>query len=155
MKRSAPLARRSALVRRTPLQGGQPSKRKTRIRASRRYTGPGPDVMSVIADRSRGLCEIGVVCHGRAPAVDPSHRLAKGMGGTHDARSTTPANNLHACRPCHQVVEGEPARAYANGWKIRRGVVDPTRVPVRHARYGWVLLADDGTWTPAEQREAS
>ncbi|TQS30010.1 hypothetical protein [Microbispora sp. KK1-11] len=85
--------------------------------------------------------------------MDPSHRVAKGMGGTRDERSNTAANNLHACRPCHDAVESQPARAYANGWKIRHGVQDPTQVPARHVRFGWVLLALDGSWTPVELAE--
>lgn len=126
------------------LKQGAPKKTK-RVRR----TGPPTVVMALLALRSGGMCELGIVCLGTAPATDPSHRIAKGMGGTRDPRSNTASNNLHSCRNCHNVVEADPAAAYANGWKIRRGVADPTDVPVLHWVHGWVRLDEAGGWSPA------
>lgn len=115
---------------------------------AKRRTGPPAKVMRLLRERSGGLCELGIVCLGRAAATDPSHRMAKGMGGTKDPRSNTAANNLHSCRKCHDVVERDPAAAYANGWKIRRGIADPQDIPVRHWVHGWVYPGEDGSARP-------
>ncbi|MEO3856114.1 hypothetical protein [Acrocarpospora sp. B8E8] len=148
IRRVKPMKSGTSQLKRTPFKQG--SGKAVRKASKRRRTGPPADVMALLAQRSGGLCEIGMVCLGNAPAVDPSHRIAKGMGGTKDPRSNTAANNLHACRADHDLVERDPAAAYANGWKIRRGVADPTQVPVRHWVHGWILLAEDGTWTSAD-----
>lgn len=147
MKRSQ-MKRGTSQLKRTPFKAT--SGKAVRKASKRRRTGPPAKVMNLLKARSGGFCEIGMVCLGTAPAVDPSHRIAKGMGGTKDPRSNTAANNLHACRADHDLVERDPAAAYANGWKIRRGVMNPDDVPVRHWVHGWILLAEDGSWTSAD-----
>ncbi|WP_326643039.1 hypothetical protein OG884_06195 [Streptosporangium sp. NBC_01755] len=156
MKRGEPLKRLTRLTAKKPMArgkglkaGGNELKRTTAKPKRARRTGPPPAVMALLAKRSGGWCELGIVCLGNAQATDPSHRIAKGMGGTKDPRSNTAANNTHACRACHDVVERDPAAAYANGWKIRRGLADPTDVPVRHWVHGWVRLDVAGGWSPA------
>ncbi|MGW4663240.1 hypothetical protein [Streptosporangium sandarakinum] len=143
MKRGGPIPRKTPLTAKSTLRRTAPKPSQPR------RTGPGPDVMALLAARSGGVCELGIVCLGSAPAVDPSHRIAKGMGGTKDPRSNTAANNIHSCRRCHDLVERDPAAAYANGWKIRRGAADPTEVPVRLWAHGWVYLDDAGGVRPA------
>ncbi|HEY9438696.1 MAG TPA: hypothetical protein VIS29_08595 [Streptomyces sp.] len=160
LKTAKPLVRRAPMPKDAGLATGRgldratasPIGREVRKAMKKRYrrTGPGPEVMAILADRSGGMCEIGVICLGRNAATDPSHRLAKGMGGTKDPCSNTAANNLHACRCCHDAVEREPQAAYARGWKIRRGAADPREVAVRHWVHGWVFLDDMGGWTSAE-----
>ena len=150
MKRGGPLQRITPLTAKKPMGRGQGLKPgKAAAKPKRRRTGPPADVMTLLAQRSGGWCELGIVCLGSAPAVDPSHRIAKGMGGTKDPRSNTAANNMHACRACHDLVERSPAESYANGWKIRRGQANPTDVPVRHWVHGWVYLDEAGGWRPA------
>lgn len=147
LKRGKPLERKTSMPRGKGLRsGGEALARKAAAKPKRvKRTGPPTSVMAVLAERSGGLCELGIVCLGNAAAVDPSHRIAKGMGGTRDPRSNTASNNLHACRACHDLVERDPAAAYNNGWKIRRGAADPREVPVRHWVHGWVYLNDDGS----------
>ncbi|MDH2424844.1 hypothetical protein [Sphaerisporangium sp. TRM90804] len=157
------LQRRTRLQAKTGLKPGKPLQRKTRMSSGggvmeratatpkrSRRTGPSRKVMSILAIRSGGMCEIGVICLGNARATDPSHRMAKGMGGTKDPHSNTPSNNLHACRLCHNAVEADPKGAYARGWKIRHGIAAPGDVPVWHWVHGWVWLDDKGGVTPAE-----
>ena len=155
MKRT-PLERKTPLVAKKPMSrgkglqpGGGGLKRTVAKPKRTRRTGPPSTVMALLAKRSGGWCELGIVCLGNAPAVDPSHRIAKGMGGTRDPRSNTAANNLAACRACHDLVERSPAESYANGWKIRRGAANPAEVPVRHWVHGWVYLDEAGGWRSA------
>lgn len=153
MKRGRP-QRKTELKTKKPMGRGKGLKPGASAKPKRpRRTGPGQDVMAILATRSGGLCEIGVLCLGRAAAVDPSHRVAKGMGGTKDPRSNTASNNLHACRRCHMAVEADPAGAYARGWKVRHGVTDPADIPVWHWVHGWVYLDDEGGHRPAVDSE--
>jgi 5-methylcytosine-specific restriction protein A len=152
LKQGKPLERKTPMPRGNGLKtGGKALERATASKPKRaKRTGPSKAVMAILAERSGGMCELGIVCLGNAPATDPSHRIAKGMGGTKDPRSNTASNNLHACRACHNIVEADPKGAYARGWKIRHGQADPRMVPVWHWVHGWVLLDDAGGWTRAE-----
>ncbi len=106
----------------------------------------------VIAARSNGRCEACGVARGQ----EASHRVARGMGGAGTRgrdSSDCPVNLTWICTPCHRWVEANPARAYERGMKVRRGY-DPAVTPVLvHTPYGfgaeWVLLGDDGTYTPS------
>lgn len=162
-RRRKPLAAKSQLNPGKPLARKKPMPNGGGLKAaanppkpkSSRRTGPPKAVMAILRERSGGMCEIGAVCAGKGAATDPSHRIAKGMGGTKDPRSNTPSNNLHACRACHDLAEGDPAGAYARGWKIRRGVADPKDVPVWHWVHGWVYLDDQGGHRPAPAQEVA
>lgn len=157
MKRGEPLKRLTRLTVKKPMSrgkglkaAGSELKRAAAKKPKRaRRTGPPAAVMALLAQRSGGWCELGIVCLGNAQATDPSHRIAKGMGGTRDPRSNTAANNLAACRQCHDLAERSPAESYANGWKIRRGAANPADVPVRHWVHGWVYLDEAGGWRSA------
>lgn len=101
----------------------------------------------LVTQRSGGLCEIRVnerLC--AYWALDFSHRLARSQGGLWLA-----SHALAACRFCHITVtntNGRRAEYVANGWILNRHM-DPATTPVLiHGQ--WVLLADDGTTTPAQ-----
>lgn len=162
MKRTTPLARVTPLRAKTPLTSatelsrtaplgrGKPIRRTAPATMRRwRYTGPSDDVRALLITRSRGLCEIGAVCGGFAEGVDPSHRIAKGMGGTSLASVNAVTAILWACRADHDFVESHPEESYAAGWKIKHGHLDPADVPVMIATAGGGLLvglAPDGTY---------
>lgn len=52
-------------------------------------------------------------------------------------------------KSCHWHVETFRTEATAVGLLVPMGI-DPTVWPLRHARHGWVLLDDDGGWTPTK-----
>lgn len=95
-----------------------------------------------VKTRANGRCEI---CgSGRHHQVH--HRRPRGMGGSSDAVSDSPANCLWLCGDCHlRMVEVERANAIAAGWLVHQGD-DPSLVPVLY-RGRWVFLQHDGTVT--------
>lgn len=138
--------KRSALVRRTALTRGAPLRRTAWRRSAPRPAVP-VEVRAALTERSGGVCEIGIrwkaVCAGRA--VDPSHRIAVGMGGSSGParkRADRLSNVMHACRPCHDWITREPLRAQMNGWVLERWQ-DPTQEPVWY-RGRLVYLTDGG-----------
>jgi len=68
------------------------------------------------------------------------HRQASGMGGN-PVRPTMP-EGLTACMICNAAFEAElQTAALRFGWKVRRWVKNPARVPVFDAVAGyWVVL---------------
>lgn len=128
---------------RTPLKRSRP---KNHSRAVAVPAG----AKAVIRKRSGGLCEVGLVCGGVAAGVDPAHREGKGSGGTGKAWSNLPSNLAWSCRGDHDLIDNKsPSGAERLGLKIRAGVARPWEVPVKHARFGWVLLDDEGGHRPA------
>lgn len=74
------------------------------------------------------------------------HRRAVGIGGSKIRPGY--ADGLAACGPCNVEFErGMQTLALLNGWKVRRWVKDPARVPYYHSASGrWYALTDDGPW---------
>jgi hypothetical protein len=117
-----------------------------------------PKARELIITRDEGSC---VVC-GRMvvdtldghPLAEYSiqHRRARGMGGSRDKATVSPANGVvmcgHATSPngCHHTVESRPAWGEARGYRVDQGV-NPSHVPVWCVDKGWVLLDDFGGWT--------
>lgn len=91
----------------------------------------------LVRERSHGVCEICL----QARATDMSHRRARSQGG-----HWTPANILHACRPCHHWLETHPVSGHDHGWRLWTGD-DPLTTPVAVGR-GRMLLTDTGQRTP-------
>lgn len=112
---------------------------------TRRRTGPGKDVVAIVAERSQGICER---C-GERPGEEHQHRKPRGMGGSRLASTNYASNLVWLCRPCHRHVEIVDRKgAYPAGWLVPR-TQEPAQWPVNHVRLGWVFLADDGTTEPA------
>lgn len=108
------------------------------------------DVKRILLTRSGGFCEIGLACGGSGLVQDPAHREGKKAGGTGKSWSNTPSCLMAACRRCHRLIDGIEVRgAEFLGLKIREGVARPWEVPVKHARFGWVVLDDKGGHRPA------
>ncbi|WP_417556123.1 HNH endonuclease [Microbacterium sp.] len=79
----------------------------------------------------------------------PHHRANRGMGGSRDR--DTISNLIWLCADENGLIESDErwaAKARADGVKISRHS-DPAAVPIRHWLFGWVLLNDEGTATPA------
>jgi hypothetical protein len=104
----------------------------------------------------------------RAPATNIQHRVARGMGGTRDARKGHPANGIPLCGSgttgCHGWAEANPEHALALGWRLPQGA-DPLEWPYWSAAGPWrwvlvdpagfiVYVDEDEDITP-EQRDAA
>ena len=76
-------------------------------------------------------------------AIEPlsfGHRRAVGMGGSRVL--PPPTDGLTQCVPCNGRCESDlQDLALANGWKVRRWVQSPERVPVFYPReFAWFRL---------------
>jgi len=76
-------------------------------------------------------------------AVEPlsfGHRRAVGMGGSRIL--PPPIDGLTQCIPCNARCESDMQDlALANGWKVRRWVTSPDRVPVYYPlEFAWFRL---------------
>lgn len=72
------------------------------------------------------------------------HRRPRGMGGSKDWLTNTPANGILLCPDCHRFIESHREKALALGWLVPQGA-DPQRVPVLYHSHRWVRLTTDGT----------
>jgi hypothetical protein len=93
------------------------------------------------------------------------HRVARGAGGTSRAELNLAGNLALLCGSgvtrCHGRVERRGAADRHAGYWLHRDTAgrptDPTRIPIRHALHGWVLLDNQGGWTatdpPAPEEE--
>ncbi|MFI7642431.1 HNH endonuclease [Nonomuraea sp. NPDC049400] len=144
------------------LHPGQPPKRTTPLKSSgkkleamvslkpSRPKAVPKAVKELLKARSGGLCEVGLVCGGKALGVDPAHREGKKSGGTSKAWSNLASNLLWSCRDCHDFIDQkQPKAAEKLGLKVREGVARPWEIPVLHKRLGWVLLDHEGGYRPA------
>jgi 5-methylcytosine-specific restriction protein A len=116
-----------------------------------RYTGFPPAVKAMIEARSLGLCEV-CAMH---PAEVIHHRRPRGMGGSRDPVTNSPANALHICNVDHDLIEGRSVlnhwgnrvhgsrkESFIKGWLVRPHD-DPREVAVELA-YGFRRLDDRG-----------
>lgn len=83
------------------------------------------------------------------------HRRAVGMGGSKLRPGY--ADGLAACGTCNARYEGDlQSLALLNGWKVRRWVEDPARVPYYHAATNhWYVLSPDEPLRRAITRSAA
>lgn len=145
LARRAPLDRRSAL-RRVALVHGCALARKavTPRRKTTRGEFP-PRVRLLLWCRWDGLC---CVCWRPLPrrGWTAQHRRSRGMGGSYDRLTTSPANGLAVHElPCHRRIEDNPAEALAHGWRVPQGT-DPATAPLSLPDGSTVLLRPDGTY---------
>lgn len=160
-RRKKRLENKTPIARKTPLKAGKaiPPGKGLKRKAnppkptSRPKTATAA-VVDLVRQRSGGLCEIGLLCLGNAPATERAHRRGKGSGGVGKSApiSNGPANLLDTCRDDHARIDnGRVADAERLGLKVRHGVALPREVPVYLYRHGWVLLGDDGSHRPAPE----
>lgn len=108
LARSAPIAQTKA-----PRAGRRP---QSAAPAKSRRSGLKPVAAEVAAEvrrRSGGRCEIGLPGCARE-GQHLHHRAGRGPG------RERPDLVAHLCHACHGEVHAAPARAYENGWMIRR-----------------------------------
>lgn len=148
MKRSGPPARRTPLKRsagpKTPPPASKPATGR-----SRAATGPSEETRAAVIARAGGICE---VC-GEKPTRDYSihHRRPRGMGGTRNPATNSPANLMYVCGSgttgCHGRIESERKWAGALGYLLRSGA-EPIEEPiVLHGRRR-VYLDPSGVYNP-------
>lgn len=51
---------------------------------------------------------------------------------------------------CHGLIHGDPGFAYSQGWLVHSWDDHPEDIPVNTYLHGWVLLDNQGSWTPYE-----
>jgi hypothetical protein len=125
--RMKPLARTAELSRSTPLEGGGVLERRTRIRPVSKKRAAANRVRRAMAAGmfpERPLCVVYVlsqdhpgvipdeVINGCGRWADDVHEpLTRARGGS----ITNPDNAVPPCRPCHDVLGGEPSWGYELG----------------------------------------
>ncbi|MEE8739022.1 MAG: hypothetical protein SOI66_08985 [Bifidobacterium sp.] len=51
---------------------------------------------------------------------------------------------------CHGLIHANPALARSQGWLVSAYEDHPETVPINTYRHGWVLLDNQGNWTPTK-----
>ena len=109
---------------------------------------PSKEVCAIV-DRRDGWCC--ARCGASLECTGGSRHHRKLRGHCRKDERHTPANIVLLCGSgttgCHGWVHAHPALAYEAGWLVH-SYEDPRKIPVRHRRYGVVLLADDGGTVP-------
>lgn len=82
------------------------------------------------------------------------HMRSHPFPGLHEA-----SNVIDVCGSgstgCHGWIHEHPRKAMANGWLVSGYDDQPETVPILTAQHGWVLLDNEGNWTPTEQPKES
>lgn len=99
---------------------------------------PTQSVRDAVYDRDRNRC---AAC-GTVDGLTFQHRRAVGMGGS-KVRPTA-EDGLTLSGKCNDACEAEMQQlALAYGWKVKRWVTDPSRVPVYYPHeFQWYRLED-------------
>lgn len=144
-------------MKRTELKRHKPLRTSRERRTGRRDTGPDRSTRELVDERDDWTC---ACCdesvHGRP--FSRQHRVARGMGGTSDARLNAPSNIVLLCGSatspggCHLACEERSERMHELGFWLNSWQ-RPWLEPIAHARFGWAYLLDTEPWfMPAEVR---
>lgn len=96
-------------------------------------------VREQIRERAKDRCE---KCGSLALYHQIHHRRPRGMGGSKDPDTGSPANGLWVHPACHAKIESNREESLEAGYLVRQGV-DPTAVPVKIG-ISWYLLDHQG-----------
>jgi hypothetical protein len=109
---------------------------------------------SLVDARDQYSC---VVCGRRItgdwPGASRHHRLPRShkFPGLH-----LPSNLILVCGSgdtgCHGRIHANPAWAYERGFLLHSWQ-DPLKTPLRHCKYGELLIDDEGFWTVFDEKE--
>ena len=101
------------------------------------------NIMSLVYQRSGGLCEALITSKCNGQGEHKHHRKLRSRGGV-DSTSCL----VDICHHCHDWIHAHPKDATERGWMVNSWA-DPRDIPVY--RYGrWVLLDDAGGTRPVE-----
>lgn len=95
---------------------------------------------NLVVARAGGNCEL---CGAAVNNPNLHHRKPRGMGGTKNPESRSPANALFLHFTCHEWVERNRTESYELGYLVRQAENSNAK-PVLGPD-GWFLLNDDGT----------
>lgn len=95
---------------------------------------------ALITERDGGC----VICGWQSGMNQIHHRAPRQMGGSKAAWVNYPSNGISLCVSCHRLVERERSWAESQGYIVRRGIHPPSSIPLVHARWGVVVLTDEG-----------
>jgi 5-methylcytosine-specific restriction protein A len=111
-----------------------------------RDTGPDRATRLLVHERDQSAC---VRCGKSADPWDMQvhHRRPRGMGGSKDPETNSPANLIVVDPACHSWIEEHRMEASSDGFLVPQRE-SPSKWPVRHARLGFVFLLDDGSTQP-------
>jgi 5-methylcytosine-specific restriction enzyme A len=146
------LNRSAQLARHKRLRSTKTPQRHTPFQlAAQRDTGPDRPTRELVLERDDYTC---AWCR-RTILNQPyslQHRRARGRGGSSNPRINAPSNLITLCGSatspggCHLKCEQRTAEAGDLGFVVSlNSIHDPADIPVTHALYGRVYLADDGT----------
>lgn len=104
----------------------------------------------LIEDRANGLCEF---CQESATEqMQIHHRRPRGMGGSKDPTTASPANGVWVHYQCHRAIEENREHALNTGYLVYQHK-DPREVPLimpQVSVYG-VMLDDEGEYAPLQE----
>lgn len=117
---------------------------------SRRNTGASQEVRMSVLMRAGFQCErCGTSI--RSIPMSVHHRRPRAMGGTHRPETNYPSNLLALCGSgttgCHGYIESHRTEAIDYGFIVPQ-YETPSLVPVKLYLHGWVLLTDEGSFSP-------
>lgn len=118
-------------------------------RQPRRHSKPATEfskaVKEIMLARSGGLCEL----DGCGPVEAYHHRAPRGRGGSSLPWIGLAANGFAISNACHDRIESDRLVAKDNGWLVPRNGTKTAADSKVLRRGQWVLLADDGSFSPA------
>ncbi|WEV72128.1 hypothetical protein [Bifidobacterium sp. ESL0790] len=118
-------------------------------------TRPSEEVCGIVDQRDGYEC---LVCGGmRADGWSGESRHHRLMRSHSFPRLHSPENMMRVCGSgttgCHGRIHAHPGMAYRLGWLVHEWVEDPSEVPCKTCRHGWVFLEKDGTMRPLTKPE--
>lgn len=100
----------------------------------------------LVLERAHHKCEI---CGSSVSNPNLHHRKPRGMGGTKNPDSRSPANALYLHFQCHAWVESNREKSYDLGYLVKQQEQSDKKPVLTYL--GWVLLHHDGTTTTLEE----
>jgi len=139
VNRGKPLRRLTELAR-TPFKTSR-QRRVERRAADRKTTDFSPEAKAAMKRRAGGRCEWFEGCVERD--TDNAHREKRSTLNGHAS------NGVRLCRPHHRWCHDNPVKARNLAGLILLAGTDYRAAPVRiRQAEGWVVLADDGSFSP-------